>query len=171
MIRGTTPTLGAICDMDLSAFKNICTVWQDDIAYEITPTVTSLDSGCMIYATLTQEQTLSFTPNKQYNAQMRSIDANGFCVASAEFSNWVYDVHKDGMIYYGTSTVSLGSLFSAGSTNADENTAPDAEEETAEEETAEETTEDAPAEEGQSEEPIPEEPGEEEENEVIEQGV
>lgn len=107
MIRGTTPTLGALCDMDLSDFTNICTVWQNDLQYEITPTVTATDDGCMIYVTLTQEQTLSFKANENYNAQMRSIDSNGFCVASAEFTGCVEDVHKDGVITYGTPTLSV----------------------------------------------------------------
>lgn len=101
MIRGTTPTLGAFCSMDLTAFKNICAVWQGETMYEIEPTVERMDNGgCIIYVTLTQEQTLSFKAQKLYHAMMRSVDANGFAVASADFVGYVYDVKPDGVIEY-----------------------------------------------------------------------
>lgn len=101
MTRGTTPTLGAYCDMDLTAFKNICAVWQGETMYELTPTVERTDDGgCFIYVTLTQEQTLGFTAQKPYHAMMRSVDANDFAVASAEFVGYVYDVKPNGVIEY-----------------------------------------------------------------------
>lgn len=101
MTRGTTPTLGAYCDMDLTAFKNICAVWQGETMYELTPTVERTDDGgCFIYVTLTQEQTLGFTAQKPYHAMMRSVDANDFAVASAEFVGYVYDVRPNGVIEY-----------------------------------------------------------------------
>ena len=101
MIRGTTPTLGAFCDMDLTQFKNICAVWQGATMYEIEPTVVRMDNGgCAIYVTLTQEQTLSFTAQKPYHAMMRSVDANGFAVASETFVGYVYDVRPNGVIEY-----------------------------------------------------------------------
>lgn len=107
MIRGTTPTLGALCDMDLTNFTNICTVEQEDLQYDITPTVIKTDSGCLIYATLTQEQTLSFKANENYTAQMRSIDANGFCVANAIFTGYVGDILKNGVITYGDAALNI----------------------------------------------------------------
>ena len=107
MIRGTTPTLGALCDMDLTNFTNICTVEQEDLQYDITPTVIKTDSGCLIYATLTQEQTLSFKANENYSAQMRSIDSNGFCVANAIFTGYVEDVLKNGVITHEEQTLNV----------------------------------------------------------------
>ena len=101
MIRGTTPTLGAISDMDFTAFRNICTVWQDNVSFEIEPTIYPLDDGgCVIYTTLTQDETLAFAPNKPYKAQFRSIDENGFTVASAEYVGFVHDVKPNGKIEY-----------------------------------------------------------------------
>lgn len=98
MIRGTTPCLGTKCDMNLTQFTNYCTVWQGDTKYVIEPEVVMVDDMCYVYCQLTQEQTLSFEPNKPYHAQMRSVDENGFAVASFEYTGFVHDVNFDGTI-------------------------------------------------------------------------
>lgn len=110
MIRGTTPTLGTQCNMNLTQCHNYCTIWQDDIQYVLEPTALMVDDICYVYVQLTQEQTLSFEPNKPYHAQMRSVDANGFAVASFEYTGFVHDVRKDGIIEY-ESAPTLGSFL------------------------------------------------------------
>lgn len=110
MIRGTTPTLGAFCTMDLTAFRNVCAIWQDgDVLFEIEPTILRLDDGgCAIYVTLTQEQTLMLEPQKEYHAMMRSADSNGYAVASTCFTGYVFDVRPDGYFPFESQAASLG---------------------------------------------------------------
>jgi hypothetical protein len=96
--------------MDLTAFRNVCAIWQDgDVLFEIEPTILRLDDGgCAIYVTLTQEQTLMLEPQKEYHAMMRSVDSNGYAVASTCFTGYVFDVRPDGYFPFESQTASLG---------------------------------------------------------------
>lgn len=94
MTRGTTitkkrtyPKLLTFC---------IVTFWQGETEITVTPEVQETDEGCIVTATLSQEQTLEFSVGVMF-WQIRGICADG-AVASQTYAEIVSDVHPDGVI-------------------------------------------------------------------------
>ena len=94
MIRGTTiskkrtyPKLLTFC---------VATFWQGETEISVTPDVQETDEGCIVTATLSQEQTLEFSVGVMF-WQIRGICADG-AVASQTYAEIVSDVHPDGVI-------------------------------------------------------------------------
>lgn len=94
MIRGTTIAK----KMTYPKLLTFCTVafWQGETEIIVTPDVQETDEGCMITATLSQEQTLKFSVGVMF-WQIRGICADG-AVASETYAEIVSDVHPDGVI-------------------------------------------------------------------------
>ena len=94
MIRGTTIAKKMIYPKLLT----FCTVafWQGETEISVTPDVQETDEGCIVTATLSQEQTLMFSVGVMF-WQIRGICADG-AVASQTYAEIVSDVHPDGVI-------------------------------------------------------------------------
>ena len=94
MIRGTTITKEATYPKLLTFC--IVTFWQGETEITVTPDVQETDEGCIVTATLSQEQTLKFSVGVMF-WQIRGICADG-AVASQTYTEIVSDVHPDGVI-------------------------------------------------------------------------
>lgn len=94
MIRGTTITKEATYPKLLTFC--IVTFWQGETEITVTPEVEETDEGCLVTATLSQEQTLKFSVGVIF-WQIRGICADG-AVASQTYAEIVSDVHPDGII-------------------------------------------------------------------------
>ena len=84
--RGTTPTISVAVDTDLSSWPTVIlslygTGSQLDLGKDRL-TVTKSDSGCLITATLTQDETLAFCAFTAVRVQVRAKDAAGRAVAT-----------------------------------------------------------------------------------------
>lgn len=94
MIRGTTITK----EVTYPKLLTFCmvTFWQGETEIIVTPDVQETDEGCIVTATLSQEQTLKFSVGVMF-WQVRGICADGV-VASHTYTEIVSDVHPDGVI-------------------------------------------------------------------------
>lgn len=95
--RGTTPTIKRTYPEDLTGATATFCFWQDvENPLTLTPEIEATENGCILSATLTQEQTLSFEPGALY-FQIRAVKGDE-AVASKVWRYFVADVKPDGEI-------------------------------------------------------------------------
>ena len=95
--RGTTPTIKRTYPQDLTRATATFCFWQDvENPLTLTPEIEATENGCILSATLTQEQTLSFEPGALY-FQIRAVKGDE-AVASKVWRYFVADVKPDGEI-------------------------------------------------------------------------
>ena len=100
--RGTTPTISVAVDTDLSSWPTVIlslygTGSQLDLGKDRL-TITKSDSGCLITATLTQDETLAMAEGSVLEAQLRAKDGSGKAIATNIADIAVANVIKDGVI-------------------------------------------------------------------------
>lgn len=100
MRRGTTPTFEIECDIDLTNQNVYVTIRQGSTELTVEPEVESTETGCVLYITLTQKQTLGFSAGIKAQMQVRAINANGTAVASNIMPIEVGKILLDGELSY-----------------------------------------------------------------------
>ena len=97
--RGTTPTVAVEVDQDLSEFDVYATISQGAhiVTHNKDVECTPIKTGCMVYFTLTQEETLEFSAGRAH-IQIRAVNTEDVCVATTICEVYITDVLLDGVI-------------------------------------------------------------------------